>query len=135
MPPVTESLPLNEATFTPPPSETKTKLEPEVVVPEQPPKDALVMEADQVRAGSIRFLNDAWRVDVNVINPISGKIPSLRYQIHNKGQARVTLRGKVTCRVDIFSGLHNDGTLAVKSRGAARCSDGECFNLPDAMTT
>lgn len=45
------------------------------------PKDALVMDANQMKAGTTRFLNGNWRVMVDVKDPVSGKAPSLRYQI------------------------------------------------------
>ena len=54
------------------------------------PKDAMVMEAGQVKAGSTRFLNGTWRAMLDVKDPVTGKPPSLRYQIqNNKGFARV----------------------------------------------
>ncbi len=44
------------------------------------PKDALVMDANQMKAGTTRFLNGNWRVMVDVKDPVSGKAPSLRYR-------------------------------------------------------
>jgi hypothetical protein len=43
------------------------------------PKDAMVMEANQVKAGSTRFLNGTWRAILDVKDPVTGKPPSLRY--------------------------------------------------------
>jgi hypothetical protein len=37
------------------------------------PKDALVMDANQVKAGSTRFLNGNWRVVLDVKDPVTGK--------------------------------------------------------------
>jgi hypothetical protein len=72
------------------------------------PKDAMVMEANQVKAGSTRFLNGTWRAILDVKDPITGKPPSLRYQIqNNKGFARVVHGDNVVCRTEIFSGLHS----------------------------
>ena len=39
------------------------------------PKDAMVMEANQVKAGSTRFLNGTWRAILDVKDPITGKPP------------------------------------------------------------
>ncbi|STQ11672.1 ssrAB activated protein [Enterobacter cloacae] len=95
------------------------------------PKDAMVMEAGQVKAGSTRFLNGTWRAILDVKDPVTGKPPSLRYQIqNNKGFARVVHGDNVVCRVEVFSGLHSNGELMIKSRGNARCTDR--FPLPDA---
>ena len=67
------------------------------------PKDAMVMEANQVKAGSTRFLNGTWRAILDVKDPITGKPPSLRYQIqNNKGFARVVHGDNVVCRVEVF---------------------------------
>ncbi len=35
----------------------------------------------QMKLGTTRFLNGSWRVSVDVKDPITGKPPSLRYQI------------------------------------------------------
>ncbi|WP_436876496.1 SrfA family protein [Siccibacter turicensis] len=130
-PALTASLPLHPAKFTPAVTPV-VEAPPAPVVIEPPPKDALVMDADQVRNGSTKFLNGNWRVDVDFRDPVSGKVPALRYQVtNNKGQTTVTLRGKVTCKAEVFSGLHSDGTLMIKTRGAARCSDGARYNVPE----
>lgn len=96
------------------------------------PKDALVMEAGQVRSGSTRFLNGSWRVMLDVTDPITGKPPSMRYQIqNNKGSARVVHGDNVVCRVEVFSGLHSNGELLIKTRGNARCADGSRYPMPE----
>ncbi|MEB6377767.1 SrfA family protein [Leclercia adecarboxylata] len=96
------------------------------------PKDALVMEADQVKAGLTRFLNGSWRVMLDITDPITGKPPSLRYQIkNNKGSARVVHGDNVVCRVEVFSGLHSNGELLIKTRGNARCADGSRYPMPE----
>ncbi|KNC91951.1 hypothetical protein GM30_20720 [Trabulsiella odontotermitis] len=62
----------------------------------------------------------------------TGKAPSLRYQIqNNKGTARVVHGSNIVCRVEIFSGLHQNGELMIKSRGAARCADGSRYPMPE----
>jgi hypothetical protein len=96
------------------------------------PKDAMVMEVNQVKAGSTRFLNGSWRALLDVKDPITGKPPSLRYQIqNNKGFARVVHGHNVVCRVEVFSGLHSTGELMIKSRGNARCTDGSRYPMPE----
>ena len=96
------------------------------------PKEALVMEAGQVRAGSTRFLNGNWRIMLDVKDPITGKPPSLRYQIqNNKGTARVVHGDNIVCRTEVFSGLHSNGELMIKTRGNARCTDGSRYPMPE----
>lgn len=96
------------------------------------PKDAMVMEANQVKAGSTRFLNGTWRAVLDVKDPVTGKPPSLRYQIqNNKGLARVVHGDNVVCRVEVFSGLHSNGELMIKTRGTARCTDGSRYPMPE----
>ncbi|MGX5026597.1 SrfA family protein [Enterobacter asburiae] len=96
------------------------------------PKDAMVMEASQVKAGSTRFLNGTWRAILDVKDPITGKPPSMRYQIqNNKGFARVVHGDNIVCRAEIFSGLHSNGELMIKSRGHARCTDGSRYPMPE----
>ncbi|PWC12711.1 hypothetical protein B4923_09245 [Brenneria roseae subsp. americana] len=108
-------------------------------VPEAPivpaGKDDLVMPADAVRMGSINFLNGNWRVAVNVKTPpITGRPPSLSYQIRNgKGTARITHGDGVTCRADIEAGLMSSGNLIINSRTRARCSDNSRFQMPEIV--
>ncbi len=72
-----------------PPVKVKRSPRNEPVVIAAIPKDALVMDAGQMKAGVTRFLNGNWRVLIDVKDPVSGKAPSLRYQIeNNKGTAR-----------------------------------------------
>ena len=105
---------------------------PEPVVIAAIPKDAMVMEANQVKAGSTRFLNGTWRAMLDVKDPVTGKPPSLRYQIqNNKGTARVVHGDNIVCRVEVFSGLHSNGELMIKTRGNARCTDGSRYPMPE----
>ncbi|VFS44734.1 SsrAB activated protein [Enterobacter cancerogenus] len=127
--PLAMNLPLHQAVVVAP--QVKAP-EPEPVVIAAIPKDAMVMEADQVKAGSTRFLNGTWRVILDVKDPITGKPPSLRYQIqNNKGTARVVHGDNIVCRAEIFSGLHSNGELMIKSRGNARCTDGSRYPMPE----
>ncbi|WP_333849534.1 SrfA family protein [Leclercia sp.] len=105
---------------------------PEPVVITAIPKDAMVMEAGQVKSGSTRFLNGSWRAMLEVTDPITGKPPSVRYQIqNNKGTARVVHGDNVVCRAEVFSGLHSNGELLIKTRGNARCADGSRYPMPE----
>jgi len=131
-PPVVEipnTLPLMQATVIPP--ETVEPPVPEVSA--QPvAKGALVMSAEELKMGSTQFLNGTWQVRIQFSDPIAGKPPVLRYRIaSNKGTVRLTNSDNVTCRAQIFSGLHQSGVLMIKSRGNARCDDGTRHVLPE----
>ncbi|MBJ9293862.1 ssrAB-activated protein [Citrobacter werkmanii] len=130
LPELTSALPLHRAEVIP--VAKKEKLDAGPVVIAAIPKDALVMDASQMKAGTTRFLNGNWRVMVDVKDPVSGKAPSLRYQIQtNKGTARVVHGDNIVCRAEIFSGLHQSGELMIKSRGNARCTDGSRYPMPE----
>ncbi|WOR32245.1 SrfA family protein [Citrobacter portucalensis] len=130
LPALTSALPLHRAEVTPAVKKEKPVEAPVVIA--AIPKDALVMDANQMKAGTTRFLNGNWRVMVDVKDPVSGKAPSLRYQIQaNKGTARVVHGDNIVCRAEIFSGLHQSGELMIKSRGNARCTDGSRYPMPE----
>ncbi|WP_171998401.1 SrfA family protein [Cronobacter sp. JZ38] len=125
--PVT-SLPLAAAQVTPPAPVAEEK----PVAPAPVDKNALVMDASQVKAGTTRFLNGTWRLSIGSPDPITGKATSMRIDMKsNKGSARVTLGDNVVCRADLFSGLHQSGELMIKTRGKARCSDGSRYPMPE----
>ena len=130
LPALASALPLHRAEVTPVAKKEKPVEGPVVIA--AIPKDALVMDANQMKAGTTRFLNGNWRVMVDVKDPVSGKAPSLRYQIQaNKGTARVVHGDNIVCRAEIFSGLHQSGELMIKSRGNARCTDGSRYPMPE----
>ncbi|MGA4621401.1 SrfA family protein [Citrobacter meridianamericanus] len=130
LPELTSALPLHQAEVIPVAKKEKPVEGPVVIA--AIPKDALVMDANQMKAGTTRFLNGNWRVMVDVKDPVSGKAPSLRYQIQaNKGTARVVHGDNIVCRAEIFSGLHQSGELMIKSRGNARCTDGSRYPMPE----
>ena len=130
LPALASALPLHRAEVTPAAKKEKPVEGPVVIA--AIPKDALVMDANQMKAGTTRFLNGNWRVIVDVKDPVSGKAPSLRYQIQaNKGTARVVHGDNIVCRAEIFSGLHQSGELMIKSRGNARCTDGSRYPMPE----
>ena len=121
MPMLTRTLPLQLASHTEQPAPAKE------IVLAPIAKDALVMEPNQLRAGTTRFLNGNWRLLLDMKNA-----PSLRYQIeNNKGTARLVHGDNVICRVALFAGLHQNGELLIKTRGTARCSDGTRFPMPE----
>lgn len=130
LPVLTVALPLHQAEVIAPVKKEKPADEPVVIA--AIPKDALVMDANQMKAGTTRFLNGNWRVMVDVKDPVTGKAPSLRYQIqNNKGTARVVHGDNIVCRAELFSGLHQSGELMIKSRGNARCTDGSRYPMPE----
>ncbi|VFS02708.1 ssrAB activated gene [Salmonella enterica subsp. enterica serovar Typhimurium] len=123
-------MPLHRAEVTPAPKAAPLPEAPVIIA--AIPKDALVMDNTQMKLGTTRFLNGSWRISVDVKDPITGKPPSLRYQIqNNKGIARVVHGDNVVCRAEIFSGLHQTGELMIKSRGNARCTDGSRYPMPE----
>ena len=129
MPVLVSALPLHQASIKPEPIAPQ---EEKPLVIAAIPKDAMVMDADQMRVGTTRFLNGSWRVQMDISDAHSGKAPNLRYQIqNNKGTARVIRDGSIVCKAAIFSGLHQNGELMIKSRGNAQCSDGARYPLPE----
>ncbi|HGH4717487.1 TPA: SrfA family protein [Enterobacter hormaechei] len=129
--PLELKLPLHQAEVVEPKVKTPAPAAEPVVITAIP-KDAMVMEANQVKAGLTRFLNGTWRAFLDVQDPLTGKPPSLRYQIqNNKGFARVVHGDNIVCRVDVFSGLHSNGELLIKTRGNARCTDGSRYPMPE----
>ena len=128
--PLPLNLPLHQAEVVAEKAPTPVAAEPVVIT--AIPREAMVMEASQVKSGSTRFLNGSWRVMLDVTDPITGKPPSLRYQIqNNKGTARVVHGDNIVCRVEVFSGLHSNGELLIKTRGNARCTDGSRYPMPE----
>lgn len=137
------NLPLQVATLLPSPAVAEQK-KPEEKAPEAPahaevsaaPKGALVMPADAVKIGSIRFLDGNWQAVVSMKNPLTGKPPVLRYQIKDgKGRVRFNYSEKVTCQAEVEAGLHQSGNLVINSRYRARCSDGSRYPMPEIVCT
>jgi hypothetical protein len=125
------TLPLAEAAVILPPA-PEPVAEPEPAAPAAVAKNALILPADELKNGSTKFLNGSWRVLINVSDPITGRPPALRYQIaNNKGTARLVHGDNIACKVEVFSGLHQSGTLMIKTRGSARCSDGSRNPMPE----
>ncbi|QCT19011.1 hypothetical protein FEM41_04770 [Jejubacter calystegiae] len=126
-PPAPSTLPLQLATVLEAPPPPPPPLTP----------GALVMPVDAVKAGSTRFLNGRWRISGENRGPVVrlDKLPVLHaitLQIKdNEGSATLALDGKLSCKTDIYSGLMPSGTLMVKSRARARCSDGSRYPMPE----
>lgn len=76
----TTSLPLAEAKVTPPAPVVEEK---PVATPAPVDKNALVMDANQVKAGTTRFLNGTWRLSIGSPDPITGKATSMRVEMKN----------------------------------------------------
>ena len=78
--------------------------------------------------------NVRWKI---VQNPMQKRLDiyalsTYNYDIkNNKGSVRVTQGDNVVCRAEVFSGLHSNGELMIKTRGNARCSDGSRYPLPE----
>lgn len=105
-----------------------------VITPVIVDKQALVMPPEAVKAGSTRFLNGKWHVTLAIKDPITGKPPSLLYQINNgKGTARITQGDKITCRAEVSAGLMQSGNLVINSRTKARCSNGSRYQMPELV--
>ncbi|MEW7315067.1 SrfA family protein [Buttiauxella gaviniae] len=127
------TLPVSQVAVVEPPA---PQPEPAAVITPPPPADipkgTLILPADSLKIGSTKFLNGTWRVAINVKDSITGKPPTLRYQIaNNKGSVRLVHGDSIVCKAEVFSGLMQSGTLMVKTRGNARCSDGSRYPLPE----
>lgn len=99
-------------------------------------KNALTMPPDAVKVGSTQFLNGTWRVMLDIKTPVTGKPPSLKYQIKNgKGTARILYGDGMSCKADISAGLMSSGNLVINSRFKAKCSDGSRYQMPEIVCT
>lgn len=133
------NLPLQKAEFVPTPAvvtekpkepdaEQKAEKIPEAVVD----KNALVLPAPEVKAGSVTFMNGRWKASIDVNNPLTSKPPGLRYQFKNgEGSILITRSNKVTCQAGVYSGLMPTGNLLIKSRSKAQCSDNSRYQVPE----
>jgi hypothetical protein len=99
-------------------------------------KTALTMPSDAVKVGSTKFLNGNWRVVLDMKTPVTGKPPSLKYQIKNgKGTAKIQYGDGMSCKADISAGLMSSGNLVINSRFKAKCSDGSRYQMPEIVCT
>ncbi|SLM63078.1 MULTISPECIES: SrfA family protein [Dickeya] len=144
------NLPLNVATLLPGaasavepvPATQENHAAPATLAPTPPaalipaPKGALVMPADAVKIGSVRFLDGNWQATLQAKNPLTGTPPVFHYQIKGgKGHVRFTYSEGVVCQAEVEAGLHQSGNLAINSRYRARCSDGSRYPMPEIICT
>ncbi|QLK62454.1 ssrAB-activated protein [Enterobacteriaceae bacterium Kacie_13] len=103
-----------------------TTVEPEI------DKNALVLPAEDVKAGTTAFMNGHWKASIDVNNPLTRKPPGLRYQIKNsEGTITIARDNNITCKADIYLGLMQSGNLLIKSRNKAKCSDDSRYQVPE----
>ncbi len=122
-PMVAVNLPLEQASVTVAP-----KPEPAVVSVD---KNALTLPPDALKAGSTKFLTGLWKLSLTS-PPDNARVASLRYQMKgSSGTARLVSPKKAVCKAELYAGLHQNGVLMIKSRSAARCTNGERIPLPD----
>ncbi|PSH22821.1 virulence factor [Yersinia pseudotuberculosis] len=113
--------------------------EPMAVEPVTPPvtranNNALILPANAVKIGSTAFLNGNWRAIPEIKSSLTGKPPSLRYQIkQGKGSVKITHGDNVTCRANVTAGLMKSGNLVINSRYRAQCSDGSKYQIPEIV--
>lgn len=130
------TLPHSSATVTPAPAPAAPPAPPEVVAEHTEPAkaDDLVMTADDARLGSVKFINGTWRVTLRQTNLPTGKPPSLRYQIRNgKGSAVITQGDNIRCKADVTAAMTSAGTMVVRSRYTASCSDKSRYRMPELV--
>ncbi|XXN64859.1 SrfA family protein [Enterobacter ludwigii] len=109
---------------------------PEVVAEHTEPAkaDDLVMTTDDARVGSVKFINGTWRVTLRQTNLPTGKPPSLRYQIRNgKGTATITQGDNIRCKADVTAAMTTAGSMEVRSRYTATCSDKSRYRMPELV--
>jgi len=130
-------LPLAPAVATPPLVEPAPAPAPAAATPAAPEdKNALTMPSDAVKVGSTKFLNGNWRVVLDIKTPVTGKPPSLKYQIKNgKGTAKIQYGDGMSCKADVSAGLMSSGNLVINSRFKAKCSDGSRYQMPEIVCT
>lgn len=96
--------------------------------------DDLVMTAEDARIGSVKFINGTWRVTLLQTNLPTGKPPSLRYQIRNgKGTATITQGDNIRCKADVTAAMTAAGSMEVRSRYTATCSDKSRYRMPELV--
>ncbi len=114
-------------------------VEPMAAEPVTPPvtranNNALILPANAVKIGSTAFLNGNWRAIPEIKSSLTGKPPSLRYQIkQGKGSVKITHGDNVTCRANVTAGLMKSGNLVINSRYRAQCSDGSKYQIPEIV--
>lgn len=132
LPRVTEPVPLLTDTLPLYPAQMIEIRKPDL--PAEPPvnhetdkNSELHMDADQVREGKTHFLNGNWSVNIAGHHAVR-----MHYRIkNNTGSASIQPGDNLSCKGGIYSGLHQSGTLMIKPRGRAQCSDGSRYIIPE----
>ncbi|WP_312663704.1 SrfA family protein [Pantoea sp. CTOTU49201] len=131
------TLPQTAATVIAAPAPVTAPVAPPEVVAEhtEPAKaDDLVMTTEDARIGSVKFINGTWRVTLRQTNLPTGKPPSLRYQIRNgKGTATITQGDNIRCKADVTAAMTSAGSMEVRSRYTATCSDKSRYRMPELV--
>lgn len=131
------TLPHTAATVLAAPAPVAAPVVPPEVVAEhtEPAKaDDLVMTTEDARVGSVKFINGTWRVTLRQTNLPTGKPPSLRYQIRNgKGTATITQGDNIRCKADVTAAMTSTGSMEVRSRYTATCSDKSRYRMPELV--
>ncbi|MDY0925677.1 SrfA family protein [Enterobacter sp. CFBP8995] len=131
------TLPQTAATVIAAPAPVAASVAPPEVVAEhtEPAKaDDLVMTTEDARVGSVKFINGTWRVTLRQTNLPTGKPPSLRYQIRNgKGTATITQGDNIRCKADVTAAMTSAGSMEVRSRYTATCSDKSRYRMPELV--
>ncbi|ORM64263.1 hypothetical protein PRCB_01675 [Pantoea rodasii] len=130
------TLPQKTATVTASPEPAAPPAPPEVIAEHTEPAkaDDLVMTTEDARVGSVKFINGTWRVVLRQTNLPTGKPPSLRYQLRNgKGIATITQGDNIRCKADVTAAMTVEGTMVVRSRYTATCSDKSRYRMPELV--
>nr|WP_305961247.1 MULTISPECIES: SrfA family protein [unclassified Pantoea] len=131
------TLPQTAATVIAAPAPVAAPVAPPEVVAEhtEPAKaDDLVMTTEDARVGSVKFINGTWRVTLRQTNLPTGKPPSLRYQMRNgKGTATITQGDNIRCKADVTAAMTSAGSMEVRSRYTATCSDKSRYRMPELV--
>ena len=132
VPAAAPTLPVAQAAVIPAPAVPAEKTAPPA--PVAIAKNALVLPADEVKIGSIKFLDGNWRVTVDSKDPLFGKPPMFKYQIKDGiGFAKITYSSGVNCRVPVTAGLMKSGNLVINTKSKARCSDDTRYQMPQIV--
>ncbi|MCW6030252.1 SrfA family protein [Pantoea sp. JK] len=131
------TLPQTAATVIAAPAPVAAPVAPPEVVAEhtEPAKaDDLVMTTEDARVGSVKFINGTWRVTLRQTNLPTGKPPSMRYQMRNgKGTATITQGDNIRCKADVTAAMTSAGSMEVRSRYTATCSDKSRYRMPELV--
>lgn len=130
------TLPQKNATVTAPPEPAAAPAPVEILAEHTEPakSDDLVMTTEDARLGSVKFINGTWRVILRQTNLPTGKPPSLRYQLRNgKGTAIISQGDNIRCKADVTAAMTAAGTMVVRSRYTASCSDKSRYRMPELV--